>query len=58
MIINNEEVCIMRINFYSGEETLVRLGDRDDWIKEYGGRVESFEMAADEQLIGAELYRD
>ena len=53
MIINNEEVCIMRINFYSGEETLVRLGDRDDWIKEYGGRVESFEMAADEQLIGA-----
>ncbi len=28
----------------------------DDDVKEYGGRVESFEIAADEQLIGAELY--
>ena len=29
----------------------------DDWyVEEYGGRVEIFEIAADEQLIGAELY--
>jgi hypothetical protein len=55
-IIHKDEWCILRMNFYSGQETLVRLGDRDDWIKEYGGRVEIFEIAADEQLIGAELY--
>ncbi len=45
----------MRINFYSGQETLVKVGCDDD-VKEYGGRVETFEIAADEQLIGAELY--
>jgi hypothetical protein len=25
-------------------------------VKKHGGRVESFEIGADEQLIGAELY--
>ena len=51
------EVDIIRINFYSGDELLVQTGlDDDDYVKEYGGRVESFEIAADEQLIGAELY--
>ncbi len=46
----------MRMNFYSGQETLVKVGDNDDYVKRLGGRVESFEIAADEQLIGAELY--
>ncbi len=46
----------MRINFYSGQETLVKVGDNDDEVKMWGKRVESFEIAADEQLIGAELY--
>ena len=33
------------------------MGDDDDaWVKNCGGRVEIFEIAADEQLIGAELY--
>jgi hypothetical protein len=48
---------ILRINFYSGQETLVKVGDEDDdYVKKYGRRVEIFEIAADEQLIGAELY--
>ncbi len=46
----------MRINFYSGHETLVKVGWDDDYVKRNGRRVESFEIAADEQLIGAELY--
>ncbi len=50
------ESCIMRINFYSGQETLVQVGNNDDHVKRNCGRVESFEIAADEQLIGAELY--
>ena len=32
------------------------MGDDDDDVKKYGGRVITFEIAADEQLIGAELY--
>ncbi len=46
----------MRINFYSGQETLVQVGASDDHVKFWGGKVESFEIADDEQLIGAELY--
>ena len=45
----------MRINFYSGQETLVQVGEDDDDVKSFGGRVEIFEIAADERLIGAEL---
>ncbi len=44
------------MNFYSGQETLVKVLDNDGYVKIIGGRVESFEIAADEQLIGAELY--
>jgi hypothetical protein len=44
------------MNFYSGQERLVKVGYTDDDVKNYGGRVEVFEIAADEQLIGAELY--
>ena len=55
-IIFKDELCIMRINFYSGQERLVQVGYDDYDVKKYGGRVEIFEIAADEQLIGAELY--
>jgi hypothetical protein len=43
------------INFYSGQETLVKVGWSDGDVKKFGGRVESFEIAHDEQLIGCEL---
>ncbi len=56
-IIYQNEYAILQINFYSGQETLAKVGmDDQDYIKQYGGRVESFEIAPDEQLIGAELY--
>jgi hypothetical protein len=32
------------------------LGDDDEFVKSEGGRLESFEIDDDEQLIGAELY--
>ncbi len=32
------------------------MGGDNDKVKRWGGRVESFEIADDEQLIGAELY--
>jgi len=56
VIINKGELYIMQINFYSGQETLVKVGDNDAWVKKFCGRVEIFEIAADEQLIGAEIY--
>ena len=30
----------------------------DDWVNNYGGRVEEFEIAEDEQLIGCGLDQD
>ena len=57
MIISGNEHDILRIIFYSGEETLVKVGGfSDDQVKEWGRRVETFEIADDEQLIGCELY--
>ncbi len=50
-----DERGIIRMNFYSGQETIVKVGMDGD-LEEEGRRVESFEIAADEQLIGAELY--
>ncbi len=32
------------------------MGENDDWVKKHGGRVEVFEIAEDEQLIGCELH--
>ena len=55
-IIIDIEAYILQINFYSGQETLVKVGMDDYDVKKRGKRVESFEIAADEQLIGAELY--
>ena len=49
------EHSIDQINFYSGEEKLVRVGSDDEEVKELGGRVESFDIADDERLIGCEL---
>lgn len=45
------------INFYSGEVRLVLVGMTVDenFIQEYGGRRETFEIATDEQLIGCEF---
>ena len=51
-----DELYICRMNFYSGDELLVKVGEDYDSVKRWGSRVESFEIAADEQLIGAELY--
>jgi hypothetical protein len=45
----------LRINFYSGDKTLVQVGADDAPVKVYGGRVETFEIGTDEQLIGCEL---
>ncbi len=52
-----DESIILCINFYSGQEKLVQVGASvDGYIKLWGERVEIFEIAADEQLIGAELH--
>ncbi len=54
-----DEEYILRINFYSGQETLVKVGWRnDDDVQNYGGRVEIFEIASDEQLIGCKWDLD
>jgi hypothetical protein len=52
------ELGICQINFYSGQETLVKALADDRYLKNGGGRVEIFEIAADEQLIGAEIYAE
>ena len=57
-IVDENETCIMQIKFYSGEEVLCRVGNKDGHWALDDGRVESFEIAADEQLIGAELYNE
>lgn len=54
MMANEQVIC--QINFYSGEKRLLRLGQYDEFVKSEGGRLESFEINDDEQLIGAELY--
>ena len=55
MIIWKDETRVGQINFYSGEEKLVRVGYDDWYVKPYAGRVEIFDIAADERLIGCEL---
>ena len=46
----------MQIHFFSGKELLCKVGFTDDDVKLFGGREVTFEIAADEQLIGCELY--
>ncbi len=48
VIIDKNELQIIQINFFSGTQTLVKVG-LDDVD---AGRVESFEIADDEKLIG------
>jgi hypothetical protein len=48
----------MLINFYHHTERLYMWGMSDDFIKKYRGRIEVFDIAEDEQLIGCELEHD
>jgi hypothetical protein len=54
-IIRAEDI-LFQINFYSGQERLVGVFLDDDYVKKDARRVELFEIADDEQLIGAQLY--
>jgi hypothetical protein len=55
-MIGRDECWIVQINFYSGQERLVGVFLDDDYVKKDARRVELFEIADDEQLIGAQLY--
>ena len=37
---------------------MVQVGYVDEGVKQYGGRKEVFDIAADEQLIGCEISYD
>jgi hypothetical protein len=50
-----DEIC--GIYFYSGKIKIVHLGHNFSYVKSYGGRRELFEIAADEHLIGCEIYQ-
>ena len=51
----NDEVHIAQINFFSGEDRLVAVGTDDENAKQFCEKVEVFEIADDEQLIGCKL---
>jgi hypothetical protein len=55
VIIGDLESKIIRINFYSGKLRLVKVGMNDLYVKVNSGRVESFEIASEEQLIGCKV---
>ena len=50
-----DEFRILQMNFYSGDELLVKVGWDDQTLENDGGRKETFDIADDEQLIGCEL---
>ena len=57
-IIPEDEYWIFQIHFYHHQERLVALGkglNENDIFKDYGERVEVFEIGDDEQLIGCDL---
>jgi hypothetical protein len=56
-IINKYEIAIMQIHFYHQDERLVVVGMDEDLVKREGGRVEVFDIAIDEQLVGCKLER-
>jgi len=58
VILWKPEFEILQINFYSGQERLAEVGRSDAYVKYRGSRVESFEIADDESLIGCKLYED
>ena len=53
---HKDETWLVQISFYSGAETFDKMNYNDDDVKNNCGRVETFEIAGDEQLIGCELY--
>ena len=55
VIIDKGNRDIIQINFYSGDERLVAVGEKDYDVKPYIGRIEVFRIAEDEQLIGCKL---
>ena len=55
VILENIEWKIIRINFLSAQDTLVKVGFDDGFVDRHGGRVELFEIADDEHLIGCEV---
>lgn len=55
VVISNDKRGVLQINFYSGEELLVKLGWPGEWYKANGGRVEICEITEEEQLIGCQL---
>ena len=44
------------MNFYSGHEKLVNVGDTD-WDERFEGYWEELNIAEDEHLIGCELHQ-
>jgi hypothetical protein len=42
VIINKDEDMMIRINFYFGEELLVKVGSNDEYVEICGGRTEIF----------------
>ena len=52
VIIGMYEMHIQQINFYHHQQRLVKIGESDDDVKQYGGRKETFEIGNYEQLIG------
>ena len=57
-VIWNNETNIMQMNFYRNLQKLVALGMDDEGVKAFGERVEVFDIADDEQLIGCTLFKD
>jgi hypothetical protein len=53
VIIDQVETSIIAIKFYSYKQRLLGVGWNSNACKLDADRVESFEIAADEQLIGA-----
>jgi hypothetical protein len=58
VIINKIESSILQINFFSGEELLVKVGYEEWFVNEIGGRKEEFKIAYDERLIGCKLHTE
>jgi hypothetical protein len=57
-IIFKHELDIAQINFFHNEERLFAWGSDDDvHIQRAGGRIEVFEIAIDEQLIGCQIHK-
>ena len=51
-----DELSIPQISFYSGTRELFTVGAEDGYVEYNGlGRVETFEIADDERLIGCHL---